>query len=153
MLSFAKITDGGGGSEDAINFNRYNQAFSNEWADEATKKMEVAFIVNEDVKSVKTFDNLFVQYEVENSSGVDVPALLPESIQVTTNYQDTGVIALTTTNFTRQGRYWRFTIPRNAGGVDRIRDYWAEVRIIFPATTNQIKLIEVITSYRYSNLK
>ena len=154
MLSFTKINDMGvGNNEPGIQFFRYNHTFPNTWFDEANKKLEASFVINEGVDMVKTFDNLFVQYEVENSSGVDVPALLPESIQVTTNYQDTGVIALTTTNFTRQGRYWRFTIPRNAGGVDRIRDYWAEVRIIFPATTNQIKLIEVITSYRYSNLK
>ena len=154
MLSFTKVTDGGfSNDQDAFNFYRYNQNFSNMWFDSATKKMEVSFIVNQDIETVKTFDNLFIQYEVKNSNNADVPALLPESIQVNTNYQDTGVIALTTSNFQRRGRYWRFTIPRNSGGTDRVRDYWAKITIVFPVTNNQIKLIEVITSYRYSNLK
>lgn len=114
----------------------------------------VSFIVNPDLGQVKTFDNLFIDMEVNSYSGntrSDEPLVMPTSIRVETQYQDTGVVPCTSSNTRRLGRQWKFTIPRNSGTDERIRDYWAKVTIVFP-DNYEIILNEVITSYRISNL-
>ena len=139
--------------------NIFNQSNYMYYPQENTDNdLNIKFVVNPDLTIVKTFDNLQLDYEVleydVDGNSSDVYNFTPESIRVQTQYQDTGVIAITTNNFRRRGRIWKFTIPRNQNNTDRLRDYYAIVTIKFPATSNrEVKLNNVITSYGTSNLK
>jgi len=120
-----------------------------------TNLTSVSFIVNPESEVVKTFDTLLLNLEMNsidsNNNRTDAALVMPTSIRVENQYQDTGTITCTASNTRRFGRNWRFTIPRNNGDNTRIRDYWAKVTVIFPANY-EIILKEVITSYRNSNL-
>lgn len=126
---------------------------------------KLEFIVNPEVYNVKVFDNLVLNFEANTFDGNNDPVddfdYMPESITCETEYQTTGVIPLTTTNYKRKGRYWRYTIPRSTatevGGTTaaRMRGRWMKITIIWPveAGGRGLTLTNVVTLYRDTNLK
>ena len=140
--------------DSAGDFSLYNRNKFIEWPNNTLNRSIVEFIINPEPETVKTFDNLFINFEATtyDTDGlpIDDADFEPLGVSVSTQYQ---VGASSPINpFVRKGRYWRYTIPRDTNGA-RIRDYWCKVQIMFNTSAIEIELKEVITSYRHSNLK
>jgi len=87
---------------------------------------------------------------IELSTGVEAYNETINTVQVTTSYQDSGVITLTPNdNIRRSLRTWRFYVPRNnASTTDRIRDKFMKVKLSFTnSARRRFKLYEIITRY------
>ena len=54
-----------------------------------------------------------------------------DEFQVINDYQDTGVITVSSINSRRLLRTWRLDVGRNAGDRARIRDTYAKVKLVF----------------------
>lgn len=98
-----------------------------------------------------TFTNFEITSEVYNSSGDQVHDKTITSIRTLNDYQDTGVITLSSSNSRRLIRSWKLDAGRDSLGTykARIRDTYAKVTMSFTndANNRNIVLHDLVTLY------
>jgi hypothetical protein len=98
------------------------------------KPFDITFISNPDSSEDKIFTNIEARADFVKE-GVLQHNRFFDYIQVTNEYQDTGVVPITfnavaPSNLKKKFRIWRMQIPRDAGNkIDRIRNTWAKIKL------------------------
>ena len=96
------------------------------------KDAQIDVIVNPSGNLVSTLTNLELTTEVISAAGANIYDETLTSIQITNDYQDTGVITLTPgTNIRRHTRTWRMNALRDDTSKARLRDTYAKVSMVY----------------------
>ena len=108
----------------------------------------VQILANPNGETINVYNNVELMTEITDSAGADVTDETINSVRVTNDYQDSGVISLVPdTNIRRRLRKWRFAIPRD--DLARIRDAHAKMLFSWTNTSDNKRIVfhDVITHY------
>lgn len=102
----------------------------------------------------KIFNNLEYLSEVYDTNGNDIYTDTLTGFRLQNEYQDTNLIPLVNeNNIRRRMRTWRYVVPRNSGGSDRIRNPWSELTLDYQNADNKrLVLHELIYDYTPTNM-
>lgn len=130
---------------------------------------EIEIFVNKTPEITKIFDNIMFESEmqdgntlIDTDSGVTPIHETFNSLEVSTDYQTSGIITLNSTNMNRNYRTWRTTVPRSdvqapyvsAGLFARIRDKYMKLKLSFINNGNKrLILHNIITYFRLNQPK
>lgn len=96
----------------------------------------ITFISNGIARSAVSNDKIFsnIEYRMDLKTDGYLHEDSFDYIQVTDEYQDTGVVALSLlknkpSNLKKKFRIWHIDIPRNKGTRDRIRNTWCKIKL------------------------
>ena len=124
----------------------------------------VQVLVNDNPSITKVFDNLSLYTEVTNN-GSDIPNESITKIQVSNDYQSTGLVTLNVKNnnlytdstnvIKRKNRRWELQIPRDSNNSanttlkSRIRDNYALIKLQYDNNSNKKFILQdIVTTYR-----
>lgn len=109
--------------------------------------MDMTVVVNNHPDVITVLTNLLWNSEVYNEgTGVHIHDETITHIRIQNDYQDSGFIALTTSNLKRLMRQWRFTIPY-ASGLERFRSQYFFVTLRYDNVSNRKIVLQDLTSY------
>lgn len=149
-------------TDDRINLYKHNDVSGTRciFYGQAVSPSNITLIVNPDPLATKVFNNLEWLTEVYDEDN-NVHNESFTSLRITNDYQDTGVVSLTSTNLKRRLRRWRYTIGRalytetgaNQTRNDaRIRDSYMKLKLEFNnASARRFIAHDIITSYMVTN--
>lgn len=110
--------------------NGYNSLFG------TTRPFYISFISNDTPMESKIFDTVELRSDLfkdnvlsNNNSHLNQIEKPFNYIQVTNEYQDTGVVELTSSRMRKKLRTWRISIPRNKDSRHRIVNNWAKITL------------------------
>lgn len=118
------------------------------------KESVFEFIASPEPLTEVTFNNL--EYKDEASNVVDNSEVIHtfETIKVSNEFQDSGIIQLKPKfNIRKLNRKWRLNIPRSSNKVNRIRNNWAKIKLQSNNTNSYNHKIEDIILYYNPNYK
>ena len=112
-----------------------------------TSPSTVQILVNPNLDTINVYNNVELMTEVYDTDGSNVLDETIDSVRVTNDFQDSGVISFVSgTNIKRRLRKWRFTVPRE--GRARIRDAHAKMLFSYSNTGNKRFIFhDVITHF------
>jgi len=119
-------------------------------------KTDITILVNPEAQFTKTFDNLVLSTEVENSTGTSLEETI-DGIQCINDYQDTTLLPLVAgTSIRRRFRTWTTNIPRGSQSAayttlafPRMTDKYILITLQYTNNNNKRFIMQdIITSYR-----
>ena len=134
------------------NYGNYGQFYG------LTYPSSIKFITNPNPNLTKIFDNIAIQSEVYDSSGINIGETI-DKIRCTTDYQDSGVVNLISpSTIRRRERTWTLDVPRDLANAaytsvskPRLRDKYMTTELIFTNNNNKkLVLHDTVTAFRES---
>jgi hypothetical protein len=133
------------------------------------KPSEIELYSNKAPQITKVFDTLMFQTELQNGNTlIDLDrGLTPlhetfNTLEVSTDFQDSGIITLNSTNMNRNFRSWRTPVPRNStqaayvstGLFARMRDKYLKIKLSFMNNENKRLIVHnIISFFRFNQPK
>jgi hypothetical protein len=139
--------------------HEHNTGVRGVFYNQAAASFIIEFIINDNAKADKVYDNIFIQSTAYNSAGNYLDLETFKSIDCITDFKDTGVVALTCTNtfgdnsnVKKKKNQFQLKVPRNSVGVDanfpdRMKGKYMSVRLSYPNTSDNKLLIHYIENH------
>ena len=125
----------------------------------------ITVVTNENPNKFKIFDNISFFSEVYDSNNVNLTNQSINKIQCSNDYQDTGEVSLTVSNYSlytdptnkikRFDREWKLDVPRDINTPAytsiqaRMKDYYLKTKLIFNNNNNKKFILQdILTTYR-----